>query len=105
MAERGLAKALDEILSQSADRDLQSLDPHSREDIHDRRSLRQLKEQYANKFLWFLGIQLGLMNLVFILTGAGILQFDHYVLHLYMGGTLAEIFGIVLVITRRLFRD
>ncbi len=43
------------------------------------------------------------MNIVFICVGANYLNYEDYALHLYMGGTLAEVFGIVLVITKYLF--
>ncbi|MDR3159948.1 MAG: hypothetical protein LBU11_13310 [Zoogloeaceae bacterium] len=69
----------------------------------DLRADTALKKTYAK---WFIGILIGqllLMNLIFGLVGAGWLRFSDYALHLYMGGTLAEVFGVVLVITRYLF--
>lgn len=69
----------------------------------DKKSDTRLKRLYA---VWFIGILIGqlvLMNLVFIGVGVGCLSFHEYALHLYMGGTLAEVFGIVFVITKYLF--
>lgn len=44
------------------------------------------------------------MNAIFVATGIGCLRFqDPTHLNLFMGGTLAEVFGVVLVITRYLF--
>lgn len=44
------------------------------------------------------------MNAVFIGVGIGCISYDEpSYLNLYMGGTLAEVFGVVLVITRYLF--
>lgn len=63
----------------------------------------KLKEMYAK---WFIGIMIGqllVMNIVFAAVGLGWLNFTQYIIHLYMGGTLTEVFGIVLVITRYLF--
>lgn len=82
---------------------VEALDPERQEYIHDRKSDRQLKRTYAFRFIWILIGQLVVMNIVFILHGLGLLVFSDYILHLYMGGTLLEIFGIVLVITRSLF--
>jgi len=73
------------------------------QDIEDRTVDRELKKQYADWFIWILIGQLVIMNVIFIVTGLGYLNFSHWALELYMGGTLAEVFGIVLVITRHLF--
>lgn len=76
---------------------------HKQAQTDDLRTDTQLKRHYA---YWFIGIliaQLLIMNLIFILVGVGKLTFADYVLHLYMGGTLAEVFGVVFVITRYLF--
>jgi hypothetical protein len=40
------------------------------------------------------------MNLVFLATGLDYLHLEQWTLNLYMGGTLLEVFGIVLVITK-----
>ena len=75
----------------------------TRQDIHDRQSDRTLKRSYANGFKLILIGQLLIMNAVFIAVGLGWLNFEGHVLELYLGGTLAEVFGIVIVITKNLF--
>ena len=47
--------------------------------------------------------QLLVMNGIFVLIGAKLLHFSDFVINLFMGGTLAEVFGIVLVMARYLF--
>jgi hypothetical protein len=69
----------------------------------DLRADTALKKIYASRFIWILMGQLAMMNLILLLVGVGCLQFSDHVLPLYMGGTLAEVFGVVLVITRYLF--
>jgi len=64
---------------------------------------RELKQLYA---YWFIGILIGqllVMNYVFIGVGKGCFVFSDNVLQLYMGGTLLEVFGVVVVITSNLF--
>ena len=73
------------------------------ESIEDQQSNRGLKTKYAHWFIYILMGQLLIMNLVFILTGCNVLAFGSYVLELYLIGTLAEVFGIILVITKNLF--
>jgi hypothetical protein len=80
-----------------------SVDPLVRQDEEDRISDRGLKRMYANWFKWILIVQLSVMNLIFIIAGAKRLNFSHWALELYMVGTLAEVFGIVQVITKHLF--
>lgn len=41
----------------------------------------------------------------FVLIGAKLLHFSDFVINLFMGGTLAEVFGIVLVMARYLFSE
>lgn len=79
-------------------------DPFKQTELEEWKQDIGLKKRYAN---WFIGILIGqllIMNLVFILTGAKVLTWeDPWYLRVYMGGTLAEVFGVVLVITRSLF--
>ncbi|WP_105457211.1 hypothetical protein [Escherichia coli] len=63
----------------------------------------KLKKTYGIWLLFILAIQLLVMNAVFIVVGFKILEFDALTLQLYMGGTLTEVFGLVLVITKYLF--
>ncbi|HDS5126335.1 TPA: hypothetical protein QHW48_003044 [Escherichia coli] len=63
-----------------------------------------LKKRYVKWFLIILAFQLLIMNGVFIADGAGKLEFEDLTLQLYMGGTLTEVFGLVLVVTKYLFK-
>lgn len=87
-------------------RELDALDPTTASqhiDNADKVADTALKKLYAYWFIAILLGQLALMNLVFIGVGFGWLKFQEYALHLYMGGTLAEVFGVVFVITKYLF--
>lgn len=87
-------------------KEIDSFDPdveHKHAVTEDFRALTELKQIYAKRSLWVLVGQLIVMNVVFILVGANVLKFSDYILHLYTGGTLLEVFGMVLVITKSLF--
>lgn len=73
------------------------------EEIQDRRSDRSLRQKYAKDFFKLLVGQVAVLNVIVILCGLGWLTLSENVLQLYMGGTLAETFGVVYVITRSLF--
>lgn len=64
----------------------------------------KLKKSYGKWFLIILAVQLAVMNLVFIADGLKWLNFEALTLQLYMGGTLTEVFGLVLVVTKYLFK-
>lgn len=64
----------------------------------------KLKKSYGKWFLVILACQLLIMNAVFIFDGAKLLEFKDLTLQLYMGGTLTEVFGLVLVVTKYLFK-
>lgn len=65
----------------------------------------KLKKSYGKWFLIILACQLLIMNGVFILVGWSKLIFkDDLTLQLYMGGTMTEVFGLVLVVTKYLFK-
>lgn len=81
------------------------LDALTNEKIADAQHDRGLKGLYAKGVITILAVQLLIMNAVFIATGVGCLHFEKWTLDLYMAGTLAEVFGIVLVITKNLFPD
>lgn len=88
----------------SSSQSLQQLDAdHKAAQTADLRTDTELKRRYAHWFVLVLIGQLVVMNLVFALVGVGVLNFADYALHLYMGGTLAEVFGVVFIITRYLF--
>lgn len=78
-------------------------DPLIDQRVKDSEQDRGLKKKYAHWFIGILIVQLFIMNLVFICVGFGWLNFSSWSLNLYTGGTLAEVFGIVLVITKNLF--
>lgn len=84
---------------------MDSLDDQAkRVGIDDQKTDTALKSLYAKRFIWILVGQLVVMNAVFLGVGIGCLKFDEPTyLNLYMGGTLAEVFGIVFVITKYLF--
>ncbi|MDD1621796.1 MAG: hypothetical protein LUQ11_09965 [Methylococcaceae bacterium] len=84
--------------------ELESLDPLTQAKVNDQFADTELKKRYANWFIWILIGQLVAMDAIFIAVGIDYLHFqDSTHLNLFMGGTLAEVFGVVLVITRYLF--
>jgi len=83
---------------------LDGLDPVTAARVDDQKTDTELKRRYANWFIGILAVQLLAMNVVFVCVGLGILQYKEPLhLNLFMGGTLLEVFGVVLVITRYLF--
>lgn len=84
--------------------ELTELDPFKRAQINDQETDTGLKRLYGKGFILLLAFQLLAMNGVFVAVGMGLLKFqDPNHLSLFMGGTLAEVFGIVFVITKYLF--
>ena len=84
-----------------------SIDPDTeRQHIanHGARSDIALKRFYATGVFWILGIQIVLVDAVFIAKGIGCLTYSDYELHLFLSGTLLQVFGIVWVITKHLFK-
>lgn len=73
-------------------------------DNDDKQNDITLKSHYAYGLIGIMAIQLIVMNRVFLDVGSGLLKYDNYVLHLYITGTLLELFGLVLVITKYLFK-
>ncbi len=74
-----------------------------RVDIENGRSDIKLKKLYAEGFLNILRVQLITMNLVFVAVGFQWLKLAETTINIFMTGTLAEVFGVVFVITRYLF--
>jgi hypothetical protein len=62
-----------------------------------------LKKRYGNGLLIALAIQLLIMNGIFFSVGFSWLKYEQWALHLYVSGTLIEIFALVLVVTKYLF--
>ncbi len=78
-------------------------EPLTEQVVLDKESDRLLKRIYAK---WFIGILIGqllVMNLIMILHGSKVLEFTEWALNLYVTATIAEVFGVVLVITKNLF--
>lgn len=64
-----------------------------------------LKKSYGKWFLIILSVQLLIMNGVFISVGWFELFYpDNLTLQLYMAGTMTEVFGLVFVVTKYLFK-
>ncbi|QTL33985.1 hypothetical protein [Pseudoalteromonas viridis] len=80
-----------------------NVDPMQVQKVKDAESDRGLKQRYALWFIVILAVQLLIMNLVLVLVGMDKLHFEEWTLNLYMAGTLAEVFGVILVITKNLF--
>lgn len=76
---------------------------HGKQKIKDQEQDRELKKQYATWMRRILIGQLTLMNIIIILVGCRLLNLDSLTLQIFMGGTLAEAFGVILVITKSLF--
>lgn len=85
--------------------EIESLDPLTQSQLASESTDRELKRMYAR---WFIGILIGqllLMNAVFLGAGIGCLTFEEWTLRIYMAGTLTEVFAVVFVITKYLFRQ
>lgn len=88
----------------SSGRVLTSLDDVAKaQDINDRQVDTELKRLYAERFIWICVGLLASMNIVFFLKGFGCVSYEEGDLQLFVAGTLGEVFGIVLVITKYLF--
>lgn len=100
---RGVIDRVKESIKQPETSQIERL---SDEDVLDRQVDRRLRQRWANYFVCILTTQLLVMNVVFILVGVNWLQYQQkWVLELYLAGTLTEVFGIVLVITKNLFPE
>ncbi len=98
------AKEVSQAAASAFASELENLDKEKRlAEIDDRKTDTALKKRYAIYFIWILVVQLIVMNVVFVAVGLEKLKFQEPSLNLYMGGTLAEVFGVVLVITKYLF--
>lgn len=76
---------------------------HKKAKTKDLKGDTKLKKIFAWSFICILVGQLLVMNAVFVLVGAKVLSFEQFALNLYMSGTLAEVFGVVLIMARYLF--
>ena len=99
------ASIVEGALQAKSTRPIEKLDDaHRRAVIDDLKGDTALKKMYARYFVWILIGQLLLMNGIFIAVGLSRLHLNNTALNIYMSGTLAEVFGIVLIITRYLFK-
>lgn len=64
-----------------------------------------LKKKYAKKLLRILVIQLIVLDILFILVGAGKLNFSDTTFNLFITAGIAEIFTLVTIIVKYLFSD
>jgi hypothetical protein len=96
--------AVRDAIKSKASPSLESLDPITRANVDDKIADTKLKKIYAVSMIVILSAQLLAMNLIFLSVGMGFLKYEstNY-LQIFMMGTLAEVFGAVLVITRYLF--
>jgi hypothetical protein len=98
-----LERIKESIISPAAETK-ESIDPFQQAKLDDHKSDIELKKKYAHWFIWILLAQLLVMNVVFVAVGLHWLCFDEpSYLQIYMSGTLAEVFGIVFLITKYLF--
>ena len=99
-----LISKIRESLTTNSATQLTQLDPLTQAKLIDQETDTKLKKLYA---YWFIGILIGqllIMNSIFVAVGLSWLNFiEPTHLNLFMGGTLAEVFGVVYVITRYLF--
>ena len=64
---------------------------------------RQLRGVYGGILLGALGVQLLLTNGIFFAVGRGWLHYDAITLRIFIGATIAQIVGLVVIIVRHLF--
>lgn len=64
-----------------------------------------LKKKYSKILIWILIVQLGVMNVIFILKGANILQFSDTTFNIFVTGTILEVFALITTIVKYLFTD
>lgn len=64
----------------------------------------ELRTWYGRGFFWLLVTELVVLNGFFLARGLGCLQFNSVDFNVYVGGTLLQTFGVILVIARGLFK-
>lgn len=67
--------------------------------------LVSLRKKYA---YWLIGIfaaQLLFFNIIFILTGCGVLQYSERSLNIFISGSVIEIISLIMIVTKYLFSD
>ena len=66
---------------------------------------QKLKEKYAIILIIILAIQLVALIVIFILKGCGVLNYSDSTFNLFITGGIAEVFVLVRVIVKYLFKD
>ncbi len=66
---------------------------------------RTIRNTYAIILLIILGIQLVALTVIFILTGANVLHYSDATLNIYVTAGIAEVFVLIRVIVKYLFKD
>lgn len=79
------------------------LDPLMEQEVYNRASDRRLKSMYAKWFIGILIFQLIVMQVTLMLNGFNVINVSDGLMQIYLTATLAEVFGVVLVITKNLF--
>ena len=64
----------------------------------------QLKQRYATHLFYLMIGQLIVMNIIFCGVGKGCLHYKNSELNLYISGTLLELFALIVIITKYLFK-
>lgn len=64
-----------------------------------------LKKVYAITLLIVLVLQLVSINVVFILTGRGILKYSDTAFNIFISGALIEVIALVMIVVKYLFHD
>lgn len=74
-------------------------------DVDERRQDMRLKKQYATGILAGLGVQLAVVNIVLVLYAwKGVhWALSSEIVYVWLGATVVEVIGVVLVITKHLF--
>ena len=97
----------DNSLTKETEAELKDLDVHAREDIKDRKQHRQQRKEYADKLLNLARLWLTAIAIIILAQGSlspwGIFNVSDNVLLGLIGGTTANILGLLLIITRDLF--
>lgn len=65
---------------------------------------RQLRKTYAGCFMWFLGAQLVVLNVIFALIGFGIVKYRQWTVNIFIISVFGEIISTIAIIVRNLFK-
>ena len=66
---------------------------------------KELRGVYATILLVILGVELVALLAIFVLTGLGVLNYSNVTFNLFVTGGIAEVFVLVRVIVKYLFKD